>query len=109
MPSLDGLGLTPFPLPDFVRDAKQVVHDPRGDKQTTIVISERDITGFDQEIAETGGAQCRQITRIEPLRAGRTRPIAENGEANLPQLWRVAMRTPNYDSGQAAVFSLERS
>src|SRR5439155_716984 len=98
----------PFPLPDFVCHAKQVVHNLRGDKQTAVVVSEDDIAGFNLEVAETSGAQCRQITRIEPLRAGRTRPVAENRQANLPELRRVAMCTPDYDSGQAAVFSLER-
>src|SRR5262245_8570451 len=97
----------PFPLPDFATDAKQIVDNLSGDKQTAVVVSERDIAGLNLEITETNGPQRHGITRIEPLRPGRTRSIAENWQGNLPELRRVAMCTPDYDSAQATVFSLE--
>src|SRR4029077_12480198 len=46
--------------------------------------------------------------RIEPLRAGRTRSIAENRQTNLSELRRIAMRAPDYNSSQTAVLSFER-
>src|SRR5205823_10735821 len=73
-----GLGLTPFPLPDFATDAKQVVDNLSGDKQTAVVVSERDIAGFNLEITETSGPQRQGITSIGPLRPRRARPVAEN-------------------------------
>ena len=42
------------------------------------------------------------------MRAGRTDPIAENRQTNLPELWRIAMRAPDCNSSQTAVLSFER-
>ena len=109
VPAFDRLRLMPFPLPDFVCNAKQFVDTLRNGKQTTIVVGENDIVGFDQEVTKACGTQRRGITRVEPSRAGTTCPIAENGQTNLPELWRIAMHAPDYDSSQTAVLSLERS
>src|SRR5947207_12597435 len=49
----DRFRLLPFPLPDFVRHAKQFVDTLCTGKQTTIVVGENDIAGFDYEVAET--------------------------------------------------------
>src|SRR4030095_9527207 len=97
-----------FPLPDLVCNAKDFVDTLFTSKQTAVVVGEDDIAGFDHEIAKIGRAQRQRISRIEPLRAGRTHPIAENRQTNLPELRRIAMRAPDYDSSQTAALSRER-
>ena len=77
-------------------------------KQTAVVVGEDDIAGLDEEVTEARGAQRRGVTGVEPLWAGRTDSIAENGQTNLPKLGCVPMRAPDDDSTQPAVFGLER-
>jgi hypothetical protein len=45
--AFDRLRLMPFPLPDFVRYAKQFIGSLRTGKQTTIVVGENNITSSD--------------------------------------------------------------
>src|SRR5262245_5320754 len=89
-------------------DRKQLIGVLGKDKQATIVIRKSHIMAFDDEVPEARGVQCRGIAGVETLRAGRPRAIAENRETNLPELRRVTVRTPDNDSNQMTVFSLER-
>src|SRR4029453_2981373 len=97
----------PFSFPDFVCDRKQVIGVLCKDKQATIVIRKSHITAFDDKIPEARRVQCRGIASVEPLRARRPRSVAENWQTNLPQLWSVAMRAPDNDSSETAVFSFK--
>src|SRR5438552_5169339 len=98
VPAPNGLRLTPFALPDFLCHAKQLVDTLGFDKQTAVVVGEDDIAGFDQKVTETGGTQRRCVTRIEPSRAARRHAITENGQTNLSELRRIAMRAPDGNS-----------
>ena len=48
------------------------------DKQATIVIGKNHIIAFDDKIPEARRVQCRGIASVEPLRARRPHPVAEN-------------------------------
>jgi hypothetical protein len=52
------LCLPPFPLPDFVRDAQQIVERVRIGKHTSIIIGEHNVGAFDCEVAEASGLQA---------------------------------------------------
>ena len=47
-PAFDGLRLMPFPLPDFVRHAKQFVGALCGREQTAVVVGEYEIAAICQ-------------------------------------------------------------
>jgi hypothetical protein len=87
---------------------KQAIDVLCKDKQATIVICKSHITAFDDKIPEARRVQCRGIASVEPLRAGRPHPVAENWQTNLRQLRCVAMRAPDNDSSEMAVFSFQR-
>ena len=106
-PAFDRLCLTPFSLPDFVCRRKQVIGVLCKDKQATIVIGKNHIIAFDDKIPKARRVQRRGIANVESLRARGPRPVAENWQPNLSQLWCVAMRAPDNDSSETTVFSFK--
>src|SRR5262249_5386821 len=107
-PALDLLRLTPFPLPDFSRNGKQVVGLFYADKQTAVFIGEHRVIRSDDEISTPRGVQRQRIAGIEAPWTGGASAVAENWQTNFPQLRRVAVCAPHNDSSQIAVLSLER-
>jgi hypothetical protein len=63
-PAFDCLRLTPFPFPDFARNAKQFIDTLSHRKQTAVVVGENDIDGFDQEVTKASGARNAEESRV---------------------------------------------
>ena len=105
--TFDCFGLLPFALPDDARGGENLLDVVRPNEQATVVVRKNHVGRCNLAIAESGALQSSGCTRVESLRPGWAAAVAKDWEADLAQLGRVAMKTPDNDAGEAASFRFE--
>lgn len=108
LPAFDGFCLLPFALPDRARRRNYLFDALRADEKAAVIVGKDDVARLHLACAEAGASQGCFSTRVEPLRTGWTRAVTENGEPDLAQFGRIAMRTPHDDAREATGLRFER-
>ena len=105
--TLDCFGLLSFALSDDARGGENLLDVVRPNEQATVVVCKNHVGRFNLAIAELCALQSSGWTRLESLRPLWAGAVAKDWEADLAQIGRVAMKTPDNDAGEAACFRFE--
>jgi hypothetical protein len=99
---LDSFRLAPLYLPNFACVCHYSVELVPVNENATIVVSENGISLTHFKFAKKSDTEGVFSLAVEPLRTRGARTVAKNRKSDLLELGRVAVGSPNDDSGQAA-------
>src|SRR5207248_10393246 len=94
-------GLLAFGPPDRSGGVEHLINSSRRNEGDTVIVGEHDIVACDDVFAEASARERLRLLSIESHRPRRPVSIAEEREADLPQLRRVTVQSP-YDEGRDA-------
>src|SRR5690242_14760394 len=104
LPRADAPCLLPFDPTDRPDRLEHLVHVRLRDEDDAVVVGEHDVVARDDRLAE---AHRLVVPLVEPRRAERARAVAPDREADLAQLARVPVQSPDDDAGEPRGLRLE--